>query len=576
MALKVLRWLAAPALCLLISSPPPYISRAQVPSGDPPVVSILYPFLDCTRELTLPQPDPAAGPMGHMVCMAWDAVNPALDQYDWSPVDTALAAARATTVTLHSGGVISQPLVLQLLPHLHTLPGWGATLFYDATPSYVYDEIDALYPEMPRPQVNGRKVGYLLSGCETQAVLPMYDEAHWQARYFRCVAAMGARYGDEPLISAVIVNTGLDGETQPIKDYQCDWNDIMDATLGPELGWSFEYYILDAMDAYRAAFPNTALFVDSAPGGSGIRRMTAEHAAGLEPPIGLKNSAMWIDSDIHQGYGSYVGLFDMVAQYSQTLPIWLESAYGFGDAGLDYWSLLAGLHYHPDAIDLHPEYWDVLPPEVLGWANDHLGCTVETTPSVWTAFRDYEYALTDWGAGGASGKMGDWTFWLYRIPGPYGETVRLQREDLPTVAQSAIYSRQARRTDQDNGQTYIYLDIDDAYVAAVEARAGHAAARYEVELILLNQGEDRLAVEYRRSDGHRILHLVFKGPALGPVDDWVTVLLQLDGAQMRNGIEEADLRIACLGDGDEILHRVSVRAVELTTRESIYLPIIER
>jgi len=511
-----------------------------------------------------------------MVCVAWDEVNPSLDGYDWSPVDDALSAARATTVTLSSGEIISQPLVLQLLPHLHSLPGWEGALFYDATPEWVYDEIDALYPMDPRPLVNGRKVGYRLVGCDTQAVLSMYDEDHWQERYFRCVAAMGARYASEPLISAVIANTGLDGETQPMKDFGCTWNDIMDSTLGPELGWSFEYYILDTLDAYRAAFPDTPLFVDSAPGGSGIRRMTAERAASLNPPIGLKNSAMWTDSDIHQGYGSYVGLFDMVSRYSQTLPIWLESAYGFGDARLDYWSLLAGLHYHPDAMDLHPEYWQVLDPDILGWANDHLGVNIDTTPSVWTAFRDQEYPLTDWGSGGASGKVGDWTFWLYRLDRPGGQTVVLQPEDLPPSAQDAIYARQARRTDQATGQRYVYLDVDDAYIAAAEARAGQTASNYELEIILLNQSGDGIGVTYRGADGQETTIARDKGTDLGADAEWITLTVQLDDALLRNDIEGADLRIDSLADGDEIVHRVSLRDIPPDEPDRLYLPAVLR
>jgi len=563
-------------LCLLVSSALSAPSRAFTPADDPATVSMLYPFLDCARQVDPPQPTASAGPMGHMVCVAWDEVNRSLDGYDWSPVDEALSAARATTVTLSSGEIISQPLVLQLLPHLHSLPGWEGALFYDATPEWVYDEIDVLYPADPRPLVNDRKVGYRLQGCDTQAVLPMYDEEHWQQRYFRCLAAMGARYEGDPLISAVIVNTGLDGETQPMKDFRCAWNDIMDSTLGPELGWSFDYYILDTLDAYRAAFPNTPLFVDSAPGGSGVRRMTAERAASLDPPIGLKNSAMWTDSDIHQGYGSYVGLFDMVARYSQTLPIWLESAYGFGDAGLDYWLLLAGLHYHPDAMDLHPEYWQVLDPDILGWANDHLGVTVATTPSVWTAFRDQEYTLNDWGSGGASGKVGDWTFWLYRVDGPDGQTVVLQREDLPLSARDAIYARQARRTDQTTGNRYLYLDIDDAYVAAAETRAGRAAADYACEIILLNQSGDGIALSYRGSDGQEVIIARDKGPNLGESAEWITLTLTLDDALMRNDIEGADLRIDALGDGDEIIHRVSLRDVPPGAPNWLYLPIILR
>ena len=553
-----------------------------IPAGDPGVVSILYPFLDCTRELPAIAHDPAAGPMGSMICLPWEAVNPTPGGYDWSAIDAQLEAARQVSVTLSSGVVISQPLVLQVLPHLHSLPGWEGVLFYDATPTWVYDEIDGQRPEAPRPLANGRKVGYLFEGCDTHAVMPMYDSDTWQQRYFECVQALGTRYDDEPLITTVIANTGLDGETQPIKDYGCTWNDIMDQTLGLGMRYlAFPQYIKDAMDAYRAAFPHTALFVDAAPGGGSIRRIAAEHAASLSPPIGLKNSAMWTDINIHQGYGTYVGIWDMVAQYSMTLPIWLESAYGLGDAAHNYWSLLAGLHYHPDAMDLHPEYWPVTAPEILGWVNAHLGCTVQNTPSVWTAFRDYEYARHYQQSGGeASGKMGDWTFWLYRVPGPGGEPVRLLEEDLPAAAQGAIYSRQARRTDQASGQCYIYLDIDDGYphVAQMPLVEPGGIVSYEVRIILLNQGQDALALQYRNYQGDLVSRMVEKSGQLGPLDHWVEVTWELRDAYLDNNLEGADLRLSCEGDGDEVVHLVEIvghSAEGPVPGKKVYLPLVQ-
>jgi hypothetical protein len=551
---------------------------AAIPAGAPPVQPMLYPFLDVTRQLPDLHPDPAAGPMGSMVCMRWDEVNPAAGVYDWAPLEAALAVARATTVTLTSGAVISQPLVVQLLPHLHSLPGWEGAFFYDATPTWVYDQIDALHPDAPRPLVNGRKVGYRIEGCASQAVLPMYDDVTWQACYLNCVRALGARYDGEPLITAVTVKTGLDGETQFIKDFGCQWNTLADQALGLAMRYlSFPQYVLDTMDVYRAAFPHKALFLDAAPGGSSLRQMSAEHAAALSPPIGLKNSAMWVDNEVHQGYGTYYGIWDMVALYSTTLPIWVESAYGFGDAALDYWSLLAGLHYHPDLMDLHPEYWAALPPEMLGWTNAHLGRTLANTPSVWTAFRDAEFPRRDQQPGGdASGKVGDWAFWLYRVPGPGGDTVRLLEADLPEAARGALYSRQARRTDQVNGQPYIYLDIDDGYPYVAGPPPPGGSVTWEVRVILLNQGSDTLALQYRCSPTETCAQIVPKGAALGAPDEWVTVTFSLDDATLHNNLEGADLRLSCEGDGDEIVHRVEIIGRWVLPPGLLYLPLIVR
>ena len=53
---------------------------------------------------------------------------------------------------------------------LHRLVGWEGVFFYDATPRWVYDRIDAENPSSPRPIVNSHKVGYVLDGCGYRAV----------------------------------------------------------------------------------------------------------------------------------------------------------------------------------------------------------------------------------------------------------------------------------------------------------------------------------------------------------------------------------------------------------------------
>ncbi|MBC7238105.1 MAG: hypothetical protein H5T69_19855, partial [Chloroflexi bacterium] len=250
----------------------------------------------------------------------------------------------------------------------------------------------------------------------------------------------------------------------------------------------------------------------------------------------------------------------MINAYSMTLPIWLESPYGFGSSEVKYWSLIAGLHYHPDAIDLHPDYFTMTQPQILRWVGNHLGRSLQDTPSVWTVLRDAEYPLQEWGSGGVSGKMGDWTFWLYRRDLPGGRAPRVWREQLPLAARDHIYSRQTRRTDQAAGQAYMFFDVDDGYpyVGQVPVSQSARGVSFLVRVIFLNQGQDTLSLQYRNYAGQLVTQTIRKGPQLGAVDYWVEHQFVLRDAYLANNLEGADLRLNCNEDGDEYVHLVEV------------------
>jgi hypothetical protein len=174
---------------------------------------------------------PEYGPIGSIHFTMWETVNPAQGVYDWTEVDNLLAKESKFSVTLQNGQVISKPVVIQIFPYISSYPGWDDVYFYDGTPKWVYDRIDAENPSNPRPVVNGHKVGYKLTGCGKVAVLPMYDSLTWQNAYYDCIRAFGARYNNHPQVTAVVINTGLDGETQLIKDFYCNWEYLVDTTL---------------------------------------------------------------------------------------------------------------------------------------------------------------------------------------------------------------------------------------------------------------------------------------------------------------------------------------------------------
>jgi hypothetical protein len=535
---------------------PGLVEPLYIRPGDARPVPIIYKMFDYGTDYQ--RIAPQLGPIGSIQWVDWERINPARGEYNWSVIDSMLAQESNLKVTLLDGTVIPKPVVIQVMASISGSA--GSYSFTDYTPRWVYDIINAENPGNPRPVVGGRTVGHKLEGCSTVAVLPMYDSPTWRKYHYDMVRAFGARYNNHPQVTAIVINTGLDGETQPVKDIHCPWNTYLDQQAS-SVRYNFTKFMQEVMGVYRQAFPNKTIYINNAPGGSGTRKLTSDWAASFSPPIGLKHSGMWVDLDSHQGHGDFCGSWDMIKAYSTTLPIWLESPFGLGSKEHRYWALIAGLNYHPDAIDCHPEFFTQSDPEWLKFTTAHLGVTIQNTPSVWTVMRDFEFPLVSWGNSGVSGKMGDWTFWLYRRENaPQSATERVWREAMP-AAKTHVFSRQTRRTRQSDNNIFMSFDIDDAYpylnTKPIDLPGGNVY--YRVHVTILNRGTDTFSLQYRDWDGGIVSQTLRKGSALGKVDDWVTVTFTVrDGYFSNNMPGNTDFRISCERDGDEYIHMVRV------------------
>jgi hypothetical protein len=457
---------------------------------------------------------PERGPVGSYQWATWATVNPERGKYNWSNIDARLRAVENMTVTLASGEVIPHPVIVTVMCYLSSAYGWSSAEFYDATPQWVYREMG------DRPEVGGRLVGHKLTGCGYVAVMPAWDSYVWRSAWLDFVKAFGEHYANDPRVSGIVISTGLDGETQPIKNYHCQWETIIDEQA-PGTNYRFSQLWRDTMLAYRNAFPNTQLWIDNVAGGSGTRKASSDYAATLN--IGLQNSALTTDIDSHTGYGGWTGQWDMERTYSQTLNMNFETRLGYGSKETMYWTYLAGLHYHPDVITVHPDYLTVLDPATLGWVNSHIGVTLEDTPSVWIAFRDYEYPKVSWGSNnqeGASGAMDDWSFWITRIKGGI-RTFALPEHEM--------YSRQARTTDDT-----IVLNIDDGFVRP----------NYEACLVYVDSGTDYIRVDWSTGWALRQKH---------NSGEWVTWNFPLHAYE-----PSYDIVIDSTKDGIEIVHMLEV------------------
>lgn len=561
---------------------PTPVQRAYVPGTLPTLPPVNWRMLDNNgNNWATVQPD--WGPVGDGIWCYWYEVNPGNGTYNWNYIDGPLAKSTAQ-VAVVNGTPIPKPLNLNVFAH--------TTESENTSPYFVDYAPDWLYPTT-QPIVNGRRTGYKVQSGAQSAAIPWYDKPEWRNAQVAFITALGARYANDDRIDAVIINTGLDGETQPAKEAGgVNWTNAMFGTEANAVPHTFQAKTVPTlMAAYRAAFPNKPIFVNAAPGGSDMRRLTGKWAAESDPVIGLKHSGMWVDMQGHEGYASdgttkitldtldtytgHVGSWDMLRIYSETLPIWLESPYAPYTRENAYWSVLAGLHYHPDAIDYHAQYFDLIG-DLMPWIASYLGKTAETAPSVWTVLRDLEYPKIKSGSTYQSGHRGDWTFYLTRLEGlPHGDTLRLWKADLPAAAQNHIYARQARSTNQAGGSQFIYFDIDDSYPYVGQVPISEPGGRvyYDVTLKFVNRGTDTLSLQYMNYDGITTTHTIQKGAALGAANTWVTKTVRLNDAYFNNNLSTADFRINSNADGlDEIIHMVDVKGYWFTGEEPTATP----
>lgn len=579
-------------------------------AGLTPVPPAIYQFGGVALDWQTLHPE--WGPVGYLLTVYWDDINTDSGVYDWSSIDDILLAQSAYTVTMLDGSEpISKPIILQVQVHTSAPKGANTCWHRDHTPDWVYAG------GVSYTTCDGRKVGYKVQGSDgSYAVMPRYDDSTWQTHYFNFIAALGARYNapaagtPASMIVAIGICSGIDGETQAEKGV---WttaakSDVTTSefksyvigvylpskTCTPEVSVPPYFYwdedLAGLLEAYRDAFADTYIYIQNATSWGTYhdcnvltRRVIADAASLFTPPIGFKNNNMLPDIGGHDGSGAYWGQWRSLEYYSDTVPIWAETTSGISwhISGFNYWTWLATLHYHPDAIDVHADWLTNTAPSMLQWSAEHLGVTITDTPSIWVALRDYEctkQGIDPW----VSGHYGNWNFWLYQVEvvGD-GDTVRLGTipdtvdcvepipDPVPYVSQDHSYSRQCRATDQDNDDFYMYFDIDDAWPYAPTGNADlvpfewvTGTLSYEITLKFINHvdgASDCFWFEYKDYAAVTQTIGLCKGTWLGPTDSWVTYTIGIADAYFNNNMPSStDFRIDCRDDGDEYIHMVEI------------------
>ncbi|NPA91862.1 MAG: DNRLRE domain-containing protein [Chloroflexi bacterium] len=552
-------------------TPPP----VQVQGVAPTAIPMLY-ARDDYRAYDYARHHPEYGPVGLWIRVRWNQLHKDWSShphaFDWEPIDTLLEKAARQRVRLPDGRQIPRPVILSV--SIYSQRGSSPFQFATHTPGYLR-----------------RAVGDLTIGderwCAPQPA-PPYANTTYREELKAFIRALGQRYDQHPLVTAVMVGPGYDEETAATRLGVWCGRKLYSDYLYEQLGGSQVYasFVLEMMKAYREAFPHTALYLQAGNAEWSHRGLFVEEAAKLNPPMGYKPNGLAAISGSAYGWKGTLkgnGWMQLAEAYEDLIPIAFEPkvipAYFEDDeAAVEelYWMLLWGLSHNADFFDLqsnltHPalDWFHLLPkveeapngfPEFITFVNRNLGREPATAEDVWIVLRDVEpaedkYGIGPWGPrnGYVGGEEGDWDHWLYRIPVYEDATTRLLRRELPGRPQ-AVQARQLRRTDG----RYMWFQVDSRWqhFDRPSLEAG-GTGQYRVTVWYLDVGKDAWALEYTRDDGSVEQRRVQKEDTR----EMRRVTWTLRDARWQHGLEGADLRINALDDGPEYIHMVHIQAI---------------
>ena len=507
---------------------------------------------------------PEFGALGGWTEFHWSDLNPEKGVYDWSLTDKFVKDAQAMQVTLPDGSVIAKPVGIAVV--CWTADSTADRIGFNYIPVWVANQGGGSTWSCYDPDGSGP--------CKPFCT-PKFTNTVWQYWFDQFLMAMGRHYDNNPEfynLAWLAIHTGVDGETVERKNlFGCSY-------AGDTL--AFTNWCSHVFESYNLAFPNTPHFIQatvhnsyyfSRQAATYASRMSGVKVNGLEPDV--SSAEVRYDGVL---VGGVTGFSDV---YHEQIPTGYEPKRGNGIEG-SYWFFMQGLSTHPYIFDVQlPNISDTYLAEqrtgfpILNFVRNHLGKSIQDTPDVWTVLRDTHWQDTSWlGSDGIRRTYGphhgDLQYWLYRSDtAPGSRSVFLNAEtlyaELPPLAAQHIYAwHSTRRTDQGTSNPYLSFDIDDAYPYVGQVpRAAGGQVSWSITVTLVNTGADTFSLEYVDYYGNLVERRVTKGAALGTMGNWVDYTFRVDDAYMNNGLPGGmDFRIDCNGDGNEIVHRLIVKA----------------
>lgn len=369
----------------------------------------------------------AADPDGADTCASEPC---SVSNIDWTNIDTAINYAAAHTITLISGAVISQPVVLTL-PSLYIIrdcaPGFSCT--GSAVDPFLNTAI------MPTWMTD---LGWGTTFTTTAGVYyrgVKFGDASLVNRLKQFLTEAGARYNTAPGVTMVRVNVGLEGESHPVVrapgDYNtypttCGGSALSDSTSGyvmcrheATLATADEYetFVQTMCETAQTAFPNKPVVCLLGPSPTStktsrnFRWELYEDTGGwfdTDTPIGISLNGLWPDRGDAWDVPGNVKAEWYFFSSAQTVgahgyPVAMEYAYGplVGVAPTDpwlrhYWTTAMGVGLQADVILPHSSWGPYYTPFVWELVDQWLGRYDERA---WVIARDAEYSTQDYGSG---------------------------------------------------------------------------------------------------------------------------------------------------------------------------------
>ncbi len=578
-------------------------------AATPPAIN--YSFYDW-RNTDFQNLHPEAGPIGSLHVLPWKAIHINDNQFDWRAIDDYLAAAQNMTVTLDDGTIITKPVILEIVDNESAVPSGNVPIpyppltpdspysfFQDQTPSWVRQRIrkpidpitwvKSLDP-LQIGQLDNDTGSYVAVGRPGQSACgwpyivfaPKYDNQFWLYAYKQMVYALGARYGNDPRLSAIIFGPGIDTEYGHATKawFDCDLKTQFYRQSGLGESKYLSTVVLpgplnDITDWYRDAFRTKPIYLQfTSEGKTRIDMMVADNH---QPPVGLKQATL-VEDNLNQWQNDDGGTIQLMMRYSMTHSIAWENARTYTGPyprGLQvqYFTLLAGLTSFPTFFDFVGG-WAVGMPAVetgmFDFQRKYLGRTLTTTDEIWIAMRETDFWPPSGGQLKFAGWRGDFTYGLYRLAGIANSQARIITTtgllqppySLTYPITTSLYSLIARRTDMASGNPYMSFNADQRwqYWGRTPVTVASDGVWYDVTLKYVDKGNDPIAVEYMDVNGAMRARTIRKRDS----GQWVTTTITLRDAylhgQMPGG---ADLRVSAVPDSgglDEIIHMVMIKA----------------
>lgn len=379
-----------------------------------------------------------------------------------------------------------------------------------------------------------------ISLTTTPILLKLWSTEYRQA-YQTFVQALGDRYRNDPRVEFVAIGAGLWGETRATEP--------VDRPASQAAGLTSEIWINTVnsfTDMYINAFSQGGvlqkrLLLQMAPFQIVPRERKEFSIYAAERGVGLSFNGLYADynnvfmCDESQIDYNCAGSYDQIAAYNNRVPIAFESySYMLPSVTEFFWGILSGMDKKVDYLRLSGyDGWYLgggdtpvtAYTSLMGWASQWIGKDLTDTPSIWVAMREHRNPFR---YGNTSAieytsrwpQLGNYQFWLYQrddIAG--GQTVPETNQateggqpvglgncpDTPCWANaynSALpaSARQAwviRRTDQTNGNPYMWFSADDGYVYG-------AGNNIQVEVTYWDHGNDRWQLKFDDGTGQPV------------------------------------------------------------------------